>query len=50
MRILVTGAAGFMGFYISDTGKAKREFGWKPKVSKEEGVKRLYEWMKEELS
>jgi len=32
--------------YISNTRKAKREFGWEPKVSREEGIKRLYEWMK----
>ena len=32
--------------YISNTQRAKREFGWEPKVSKEEGIKRLYEWMK----
>ena len=32
--------------YISNTQKAKGEFGWEPKVSKEEGIRRLYEWMK----
>ena len=33
--------------YISNTQKAEREFGWEPKVSKEEGIRRLYQWMKE---
>lgn len=32
--------------YISNTQKAKRDFGWEPKVRKEEGVRRLHEWMK----
>ena len=34
--------------YISNTNKAKREFGWKPKVKMEEGIRRLHEWLKEE--
>ncbi|MFC1932857.1 hypothetical protein ACFLXU_04425 [Chloroflexota bacterium] len=33
--------------YISNTQKAKGEFGWEPRVSKEEGIRRLYEWMKQ---
>lgn len=32
--------------YISNTLKAKREFGWEPRVSKEEGIRRLYKWIK----
>jgi len=32
--------------YISNTQKVKGEFGWEPKVSKEEEIKRLYEWMR----
>ena len=32
--------------YISNTNKAKRELGWKPEVNMEEGIRRLYEWMK----
>ncbi len=32
--------------YISNTQKARGEFGWEPKVSKEEGIRRLHEWMK----
>lgn len=32
---------------IYDTSKAKRELGWEPKVNLEEGVGRLYDWVKE---
>jgi CDP-paratose 2-epimerase len=32
--------------YISDTEKAKREFGWEPMTGMEEGIRRLHEWMK----
>jgi len=32
--------------YISDISKAKKEFGWEPKVSPEEGVRRVNEWVK----
>jgi len=35
--------------YISDIRKAK-EFGWKPQVNPEEGVKKLLEWVKENKS
>jgi len=31
--------------YISNTRKARRDFGWMPKISKEEGITRLYNWM-----
>ncbi|MBI4168281.1 MAG: GDP-mannose 4,6-dehydratase [Candidatus Aenigmarchaeota archaeon] len=30
--------------YISNTGKAKKIFGWQPKVSKEEGIRRQIKW------
>ncbi len=30
--------------YISDSGKAKRVFGWAPKVTKEEGIRRQIGW------
>ncbi len=33
--------------YISDIGKAKAVLGWSPKVSIEEGVAKLIEWVKE---
>jgi len=32
--------------YISNTQKAKRDLDWEPMVSKEEGIRKLYEWMK----
>ncbi len=31
--------------YISNTHKARKDLGWMPKVSKEEGITRLYNWM-----
>jgi CDP-paratose 2-epimerase len=31
--------------YISDISKAKRVFGWEPKISTEEGLERLYHWV-----
>ena len=31
--------------FVADIGKAERELGWRPKVGKEEGVRRLYEWI-----
>ena len=34
--------------YISNSAKARRDFGWAPKVSKEEGITRLYQWMRKE--
>jgi len=34
--------------YISNTQKARRELGWEPRVSKEDGIRRLHEWMKRE--
>ncbi len=30
--------------YISNTSKAKQKLGWSPKVSPEEGVKKLVDW------
>ena len=35
--------------YISNIKKATDTFGWKPVVSKEEGIGKLYQWMKEGL-
>jgi len=32
--------------YISNTTKARRDFGWTPKVSKEEGITRLFHWLR----
>lgn len=31
--------------YISNIGKAQRDFGWKPKIKQEEGVRRLWDWV-----
>jgi len=31
--------------YISDISKAKKDFGWSPKISPKEGVKKLYTWI-----
>lgn len=31
--------------YISDISQAKRDFGWAPSISKEEGVQRLLSWV-----
>jgi len=33
--------------FVADIRKAERELGWKPKIGVEEGVKRLFEWVKE---
>lgn len=33
--------------FVADVRKAKVELGWEPKVGVEEGVKRLFEWVKE---
>jgi CDP-paratose 2-epimerase len=33
--------------FVADIRKAERELGWKPKISVEEGVGRLFEWVKE---
>lgn len=31
--------------YISDIRKAKKDFGWKPKVTVEQGIKKLFMWI-----
>jgi len=31
--------------YVSDIRKAERELGWKPKISLEDGIQRLFEWV-----
>jgi len=36
--------AGDQKVYISDLTKAKKDFGWAPKISPKEGLKRLYNW------
>jgi CDP-paratose 2-epimerase len=37
--------AGDQKIYISDFTRAKKDFGWFPKVSPKEGVKKLYNWI-----
>ncbi len=31
--------------FVADIRKAERELGWRPRVGKEEGIRRLYEWV-----
>jgi CDP-paratose 2-epimerase len=31
--------------FVADISKAERELGWRPKVAKEQGVRRLFEWV-----
>ncbi len=31
--------------YVSDIRKAKKDFGWEPKVEVKEGIKKLYDWV-----
>jgi CDP-paratose 2-epimerase len=33
--------------FVADIRKAERELGWKPEIGVEEGVKRLFEWVRE---
>ena len=33
-------------FFVADITKAQNDFGWQPKVSKEDGVLRMLEWLK----
>jgi len=33
--------------YVSNCAKAKETFGWEPQVSKEEGIARLWNWVRD---
>jgi CDP-paratose 2-epimerase len=33
--------------FYADYSKAERELGWKPRISLEEGIERLYNWVRE---
>jgi CDP-paratose 2-epimerase len=37
-------------YYVSDTSKFRQATGWHPSVGYQEGVRRLYEWMRQELT
>jgi CDP-paratose 2-epimerase len=37
--------AGDQKVYYSNIDKSKKDFGWQPKISKKEGIKRLYDWV-----
>ncbi|MDO8601353.1 MAG: SDR family NAD(P)-dependent oxidoreductase [bacterium] len=39
--------AGDQKIYISDLTSAKKDFGWSPKISPKEGVKKLYDWIRQ---
>jgi CDP-paratose 2-epimerase len=32
--------------YVSDTSKAQQDFGWRPQTAKQQGIRRLFEWVK----
>jgi len=40
---------GDQSVYVSDIRKAARELGWRPKVSVQEGVQRLFAWVRDNL-
>jgi CDP-paratose 2-epimerase len=33
--------------FYADISKAERELGWKPRIGVEEGIRRLFDWVKE---
>jgi CDP-paratose 2-epimerase len=40
--------AGDQRYYVSDTRKFQRATGWRPRIDPEEGVVRLYGWLRRE--
>lgn len=39
--------AGDQQVYVSNIEKARADFGWEPRIGKEEGIKRLWNWIQE---
>lgn len=35
--------------YVSNTDRARREFGWQPRISREQGIRFLHDWIVTEL-
>jgi CDP-paratose 2-epimerase len=33
--------------YVSDINRAKKELGWSPRVGLREGIRRLWEWVRQ---
>ena len=46
-EILRTGGPGDQPVFVCDIAKAKKVFGWEPKTAPEDGVKLLYDWVKD---
>ena len=40
---------GDLWYFVCDITKANEKLGWKPKVSNEEGIKKLVDWVKENI-
>ena len=36
--------------FIADISKAKKDFSWEPKISAKEGIRKLFDWVKENKS
>jgi len=41
--------SGDLWYFVCDITKAKKELGWTPKVSNEEGIKKLVDWIKDNI-
>jgi len=42
--------SGDQPIYISDISKAQRDFGWQPKISVNQGMKKLHDWIEDNRS
>jgi CDP-paratose 2-epimerase len=40
---------GDLHYWVSDCGKAKREFGWEPKTELVDGIQSMLEWLRENI-